>query len=146
VKNRIPKQPPLSMAIQAAGLRGLFPQGNTAMGRNSISWIGKIATNDYGRSYTLEMRYKQGAVPQVWVREPNLKLLAGDRRLPHVYNQDTQELCLYLPDCGFWSAEKLVAFTIMQWVSLWLHYFELWLATNEWHGYGEHPRPRKVAA
>jgi len=63
VKNRIPKQPPLSMAIQAAGLRGLFPQGNTAMGRNSISWIGKIATNDYGRSYTLEMRYKQGAVP-----------------------------------------------------------------------------------
>jgi hypothetical protein len=145
VKNKILKQPPLSMAIQAAGLRSLFPQGKTVLSRSSVAWIGKIATNDYGRNYMLELRYKQGSVPQVWVREPDLHLLAGDRRLPHIYEK-TGELCLYLPGCRFWVAEKSVAFTIMQWASLWLHYFELWLVTNEWHGHGEHPRLKKIAA
>lgn len=133
------------MAIQAAGLRSLFPQGKTVLGRSSVSWIGKITTNDYGRNYTVELRYKQGSLPQIWVREPDLELLAGDKQLPHVY-PETGELCLYLPGCGFWGADKSVAFTIMQWASLWLHYFELWLVTDEWHGHGEHPHPKKNAA
>jgi len=145
VKNNFPKQPPLSMAIQAAGMQKLFPQGRTILRMNSISWAGKITPTDYARSYTVELRYKMGSQPQVWVREPNLQLLAGERKLPHVYS-DTGELCLYLPGCGFWTSQKSVAVTIMQWASLWLYYFELWLVTNEWHGHGEHPRPKKMAA
>jgi len=134
------------MAVQVAGLRSLFPQGNTILNKNSVSWFGKVATSDYSRTYTLELRYKQGATPKVWVREPDLKVLASDRRLPHVYDQMTQELCLYLPGCGFWTPQKSVAFTIMQWASLWLFYFEIWLVTNEWCGRGEHPHPKSIAA
>jgi hypothetical protein len=145
VKNNFLKQPPLSMAIQAAGLRGLFPQGQTASSHNAVSWLGEIRPTDYGRIYTVELKYKRGSLPHVWVREPNLHLLAGERELPHVY-PETEELCLYFPGCGFWTPAKPIAFTIMQWASLWLNYFELWLVTNEWHGQGEHPRPKKMAA
>src|SRR5581483_7007574 len=81
VKNNFPKQPPLSMAIQAAGTQKLFPQGRTILRMNSISWAGKITPTDYARSYTVELRYKMGSQPQVWVREPNLQLLAGERKL-----------------------------------------------------------------
>jgi len=146
VRNKIPKQPPLSMAIQAAGLCRLFPLGKTVLGRNSVSWFGKITPNNYSRTYTVELFYKRGTVPRVWVREPDLKQLAGEKRLPHVCDQKTQELCLYLPGCGFWSSEKSIASTIMLWTCLWLQYFELWLVTDDWHGRGEHPHPQEAAA
>jgi hypothetical protein len=29
--------------------------------------------------------------------------------------------------------------TVVPWTSLWLFYFEDWLASNEWKGGGEHP-------
>ena len=131
--------PPLSMAIQAAGLNRLFPNGKTTMRLHSISWRGDISPSEYGRIYNVEMVYKRGTPPQVWVREPDLKVLAGDRQLPHTYDQKTQELCLYLPGCGFWGPEKSIASTILLWTSLWLHYFEIWLVTGIWHGRGEHP-------
>lgn len=134
------------MAVQAAGLRRLFPFGKTSANRRCVSWFGQIAPHEYGRAYTLELLYKRNVPPIVWVRVPDLKELAGPRPLPHVYDQKTQELCLYLPGRGFWGDEKPVASTIMLWACLWLYYFELWLITNEWHGRGEHPQPEKIAA
>ena len=127
------------MAVQADGLRRLFPFGKTAMNHNCVSWHGEIVPDEYGRTYTIELRYKRGSYPKIWVRNPDLKKLADGRRLPHVYSQELQELCLYLPGCGFWTVEKPVASTIMFWACLWLYYFELWLITNEWHGRGVHP-------
>jgi hypothetical protein len=127
------------MAIQAAGLRRLFPDGKTIMTRDSVSWFGQIAPSDYCRKYTVEMLYKHGDLPKVWVRQPDLKELAGEKSLPHVYDQKTQELCLYLPGCGFWTSGKSIASTVMLWACLWLYYFELWLTTGEWHGHGIHP-------
>lgn len=143
VRNRIPKRPPVSMAVQALWLRKLFPEGKTAMSRNSVSWRGKVSPGDYTRTYSIQMLYKQDSSPEVWVCDPNLKELAGDRRLPHVYDEKTQLLCLYLPNCGFWSHDKVLAQTVLPWACLWLHYFELWLVTNEWHGRGEHPHSKQ---
>jgi len=143
VRNRIPKQPPVSIAVQALWLRRLFPEGKTTTSRNSVSWRGKVSPGDYARTYLIKLFYKQDSSPKVWVRDPNLKQLAGDRRLPHVYDQEAQLLCLHLPNCGFWGHDKVLAQTILPWACLWLHYFELWLVTNEWHGHGEHPRVKK---
>ena len=33
--------------------------------------------------------------------------------------------------------------TIVPWASLWLYYYEVWHATGEWLGGGEHPIARK---
>lgn len=134
------------MAVQAAGLRNLFPWGKISVNRRCVSWLGKVTPHEYARTYTLELFYKKNEVPKVWVREPDLIALANGRRLPHTYDQETQRLCLYLPDCGFWTDKKPVASTVMLWACLWLFYFELWLVTGEWHGQGVHPDPEKLAA
>ncbi len=36
-----------------------------------------------------------------------------------------------------------LADTILPWASLWLFYYEVWLATGEWVGGGEHPGERE---
>ena len=132
------KPPPLSVAVQVAGLQRLFPSGDISWNRHRVSWKGDLCPGEYSRTYSVEVAYERGDSPRVWVRNPDLKTLAGDRPLPHVYEQKAQELCLYLPGCGFWGPQKSVASTVMPWACLWLRYFELWLVTDIWFGRGEH--------
>lgn len=74
--------------------------------------------------------------------DPDLHTLAGDRDLPHVYDQWPTRLCLYMPGTGEWTPHKLLVATIVPWSALWCLYFEDWLLTEEWNGGGEHPKPR----
>jgi len=83
-----------------------------------------------------------GVNPQVWVRDPDLKLRDDWSRLPHTYwcswRPDHQaSLCLYFHD--EWSQEEYVADTIIPWTGEWLHFYEGWRLTGEWHGGGVHP-------
>jgi hypothetical protein len=139
VKTRFPRRPPLSPAAQCIALRQRAPFGITTLTRNGVNWKGTICPSDFARSYTVELNYLIGASPKVWVRELDLKQLANGRSLPHVYDQKTQRLCLYLPDCGFWRPTMAIACTIIPWTALWLYNFEIWLVTDVWHTKGEHP-------
>lgn len=138
------QQPPLSMAVQVAGLRRLFPVGNIKWNRSKVLWIGKIMPGEFSRRYTAELKYEQGSQPRIWVREPDLKELARNRPLPHVYDQDKKELCLYVPGCGFWTPDKSLASTVMLWACVWLRHFEVWLVTDVFHGLGLHPEDLTV--
>jgi hypothetical protein len=60
------------------------------------------------------------------------------RALPHVYPLNT--LCLFLGNRE-WHESIPIADTLVPWASEWLLYYELWLATGEWLGGGEHPPP-----
>jgi hypothetical protein len=143
MKSGVPDKASLSIAIQTANLRRNFPFGTLSASPSKLRWQGAIKHDDTSRSYNVELIYKIGDHPEVFVREPNLKLLAGDRKLPHVYDEQTQLLCLYVPGCNFWSADKLIASTIMPWTCLWFRHFENWLVTDIWHGLGHHPTPKK---
>jgi len=136
------RQPPLSMAIQVAGLQRLFGFGNVRWDRSHLCWRGEIIPTEFSRPYLVELDYRRNMPPEVYVRQPNLRALAGERKLPHVYNQEKQELCLYVPGCGYWTPDKPLASTVMLWTSLWLFYFEVWLVTDVFHGRGEHPAPK----
>ncbi len=80
-----------------------------------------------------------GRPPDVWVRDPNLREISEGRPLPHVYDQKTQRLCLYVPGCGFWMPWKALARTMIPWSALWLFNFELWLVSDVWYTAGIHP-------
>ncbi len=92
-----------------------------------------------GRTYRVRIEYQEQSVPEVRVIDPDLRILAGDRKLPHIYPGDPPLLCLYLPGTREWSPDLLIATTIVPWTYLWLFFFEEWLLTNEWKGGGEHP-------
>lgn len=130
---------PLSISVQQLEMRRLFPWGTIRANESQIVWSGEIAPDEYSRSYTLEMRYKLKCSPKVYVRDPDLRELAGNRRLPHMYDQAKQQLCLFLPNVGLWSPDRLIGNTVMLWAIMWLRYFEIWLITDVWHGGGEHP-------
>lgn len=129
------------MYAQAVGLRSKFPNGITTVLRHEICWDGDLSPDDYGRTYLITMRYRRNDCPQVRVLEPDLRVLAGGRRLPHVYNQREQRLCLYVPGCGFWRPDRALCRTILPWTCYWLRLFEMWLATDVWHERGIHPEP-----
>lgn len=88
------------------------------------------------REYKVEVRYT-GGIPEVKVLDPPLQRHAGSSRIPHMYKQ--QRLCLYHPNYGDWTPSKLLADTIVPWISEWLYYYEIWLVTGHWGGGGEHP-------
>lgn len=141
MSSRFYHKSPLSMSAQELGLRRHFPNGVTMAQRDEIAWRGELSPDEYGRTYEIEMRYRRDDKPNVWVRAPELRPLTGGRRLPHVYDQKTQKLCLYVPQCGYWSPDRALSQTILPWTCYWLRLFEIWILTGIWHERGVHPEP-----
>ena len=131
------------MQAQAIGLHSKFSNGATTVMRDEIRWKGDVSPDEYGRTYAIEMRYRRNNPPQVWVRAPDLHALTGGRRLPHVYDQREQRLCLYVPGWGIWRPDRALCRTILPWTCYWLRLFEMWLVTDIWHERGIHPAPRR---
>jgi hypothetical protein len=93
-------------------------------------------------TYTVRVRYVKDKAPLILVVSPTLKMREGAASIPHTYVGT--KLCLYYPDYEEWSSDKYIAETIVPWISLWLLYYEGWLATGEWLGGGiEHGNGEK---
>jgi hypothetical protein len=92
------------------------------------------------REYAVQITFKRDDVPKVFIRNPDLELLAEGRLLPHVYRYPTR-LCLYLPKSDEWVGSMRIDQSFAPWTATWLYYFEEWLASDDWKGGGEHPSP-----
>jgi hypothetical protein len=106
-----------------------------------LLWDFWVKPTPLSREYRIRLNYHYNDVPMVYVTEPDLISLSGDKPIPHVYEQKPTRLCLYLPRTGEWSPNMHIAKSIVPWTYLWLFYFEVWLATGEWEGGGVHPQP-----
>jgi hypothetical protein len=117
-------------------------EGSGTVRLGKLTWEFLAQPDPLSRVYKVRIEYQQGGVPQVFVLDPDLSALAAGRKLPHVYQQQPAELCLYLPGTGEWSPAKRISETIVPWTFLWLWYFEEWLASGAWKGGGLHlPEP-----
>jgi len=105
-----------------------------------VSWQGQVKPLPLSDTYTVQIRYEKYRGPQVWIISPKLELHDGYSSIPHTYVGDY--LCLYYPDYDEWTSAKYVAETIVPWISLWLMYYEAWLATGEWLGGGIKHQPK----
>ena len=97
---------------------------------------GKVHPLDITAEYLLELRYQIGERPRVFVLDPAIQRRGGERA-EHMYGDS--EPCVYLPKSGEWSADKLLAETLVPWTMLWLVFYETWLVTGIWDGGGVHP-------
>lgn len=122
----------------------LFLRSNPVVGgagkvnRRKLIWCTQVQPTALAREYTVRISLEEGATPDVFVTNPSLFELAGDRAIPHVY-LDPLRLCLYMPGTGEWHGGKRIDKTIIPWTYLWLFYFEDWLASGDWKGGGQHP-------
>lgn len=141
--NRYLQPKKLTVAKQAYGLRTLFPNSRCSTHRETLDWTGVISPTPLSDSYTINISYKKGWNPKTYVLNPKLAVVPG-KKLPHVYNQEKQYLCLYYPrGGGEWNSSMSIAITIVPWASEWLFFYELWLATGEWIGGGIHIESQK---
>jgi hypothetical protein len=99
-----------------------------------VSWNGVIHPMPLSETYAVSLVYEKYRAPRISVISPDLMLVAGAASLPHTYAGD--HLCLYYPEYDEWTSAKYIAETIVPWISVWLVYYELWLATGEWLGGG----------
>ena len=128
---------PWPMALQARYLKLAQPDSKiTHLCPSKLIWIGRVTSHPLGMTYVIKVRYQMFRFPQVWVLDPPLEKRRREN-IPHMYAQE--RLCLFHPSKNEWSARKLLTHTILPWTALWLYHNEMWHATGEWHGGGEHP-------
>lgn len=129
----------LSAAQQFVNLRSNpLSAGSGYLHAGRFSWTYETSPSALSRVYRIRVEMGHDNSPDVFVEEPDLTLLAAGRELPHIYHDPTR-LCLYLPGTSEWVPSMRLDQTVVPWTSLWLFYFEDWLATGDWKGGGEHP-------
>jgi hypothetical protein len=116
------------MMVQHGHIQERFEGFTRTQGRDRAEtvWVGMLRPKPDSRKYTVEVRYKIGSIPRVWVRSPTLRPGA-----PHRYSDGS--LCLYTPWEWSWRDSELIAETILPWAAIWLYYYELWVDTDKWH-------------
>jgi hypothetical protein len=126
----------ISLAAQVGHLQKMFPSSRINIKRSQLTWVATLQPSPLSNTYKVRLQYKLDERPDVEVLDPELEERDGCRP-PHLYPK--KRLCLYLPRMSEWNSDMLLADTIVPWISEWLFNYEIWLATGEWCGGGEHP-------
>jgi hypothetical protein len=129
----------LSVNEQYAYMRQICPGFRCKVQNGRLSCSGTLQPFSFTEKYAVRISYRVGESPKVYVDEPALERRQPSEPIPHTYPGDRP--CLYFPpNESEWSSRKIIAQTIVPWLTLWLFYYETWLSTGRWQGGGEHPR------
>jgi hypothetical protein len=90
-----------------------------------LFWQGAVSTWT-GNAYEIQLRYPAAfphRPPKAYVVNPKIE------QSRHIYPDG--HLCLFHRDDKTWEMNTTCA-TVMSWISLWLHCYEVWLETGSW--------------
>jgi hypothetical protein len=138
MRPRWPKVPPLNIAHQLCDLQRLYPDGVGRIVCHRLVWQGQLKPSAFSRKYLVKIEYQEAHFPTTMVLQPMLRELAGDRKIPHVFHNTGDSLCLFYAPAREWNSSMLIARTIVPWTCEWLFHFEAWLFTDKWDGGGVH--------
>jgi hypothetical protein len=131
----------LTLGQQVFRMRTKYPRFVPQMRRGAVSWSGSLKPTEMSADYRIRICYKLGTRPEVSVLEPQLRGSSDGKPIPHIFPGNY--LCLYQPRYREWLPTMFIADTIIPWAALWLYYYEVWHATGDWLGGGEHPVVRE---
>ncbi len=93
--------------------------------------------------YDLKFVYIDNKWIKIFVIQKTLEIAKNRTKLPHVYDSQKQQLCLYSPSKKEWNAHNYIIDTIIPWISEWLYFYELWLPKGKWLGGGHNEYPNE---
>jgi len=128
----------LSIREQGAWMRHHYPRFKTTVTSRTLRSAGLLQPTPTSRSYEVIIFYEAGENLGAFVQ--GLRTRADAKRIPHTYGPD--QPCLFYPPGREWRSEMTIATTIIPWLSLWLYYYEVWLATGGWEGGGVDHEPK----
>lgn len=136
----------IPIAVQAGCIKKMFPDSQLEVSHDKqLTWTYTICPSPLGDKYKVKLEYSINGIPNVYVIHPKpLALANGKPKLEHCYDQQKQRLCLYVPNSGEWTKQKLLTQTIIPWTYDWLYHYEIWLCTGVWTGGGLHPTNNKI--
>lgn len=136
----IGRRKPLTAAQQFVNLRANpVCRGCGVLRVRRFTWRYAATPLPLSRVYDIRIEFEEGGTPETFVDGPDLQMLSGGRRIPHLYRQMPPKLCLYLPKAYEWQSWMRLDQTVVPWATLWLFYFEEWLGSDDWKGGGMHP-------
>jgi hypothetical protein len=127
----------LSVRDQAAWIRHQHPTFVTIASNQELRSTGSLQPTPTSRMYHVMILYKGGKRPAAYV--DGLCTRADAQRIPHTYAPNRP--CLFYPPGREWRSDMTIARSIIPWLSLWLYYYEVWLATGKWEGGGVSHEP-----
>ncbi len=138
-----PNKKPRPIQWQIAEMKRCFPSFAVInKSTHFVIWQGILQPDSSMNSYTIELEYKRGERPKVFVINPKLEDLP-EKPIPHLYSKNAlnkdRNLCLYFPANNEFTQQDSIAHTIVPWTSHWLFCYEIWRLTGEWVGGGKHP-------
>jgi len=117
-------------------MQAKFPNFRAASNRGKwVQWTGPLKPTAISVTYTVQITYEMPNRPEIRVLSPELKPRLDCDRIPHVFSEN--KLCVH--QAHEWSGRKILAMTIVPWISAWLYFYEIWYATGLWLGEGTHP-------
>lgn len=128
----------ISVALQQVHLNGVVRPERTSITRNHLIWEARLLPSPLSRTYLIRIEYDPNVLPNVHVLDPDLAAENPGKKLPHVFIGN--RLCLCRRTFGDWNGDMYLADTILPWISEWLLFYEIWMATGEWKGGGDHPK------
>jgi|SRR5690554_770413 len=121
-----------------------FPDLNVLKsGWNYFEIVVKLRPTAISELYDIKIVYTENKWIKIFVVNKSLKTAANRTKLPHVYDSQKQQLCLYSPSKKEWNAHNYIINTIIPWISEWLYYYELWLPEGKWLGGGHNEYPNE---
>lgn len=138
--NQYIKDKHLPLLRQKTALLASYPGSKCIIDAGTLMWSGDVRPTTISRDYSIILSYRLWERPKVFVYGSSLRKLDA-ANFPHNYSVDENskmvEMCLYR--YREFSGYKYLAKTIIPWAIEWLYFYEIWLATGEWCGGGEHP-------
>ena len=142
--NKYAKKPTITIARQKLDLLNKFKGVIVESSLNHLLWRGTIKPTPLSLSYSVEVNYRIGEHPIVFVSGDNLKNL-NSPSFPHHFEifpaENKVEICLYR--YYEFTKKDFLSATIIPWTIEWLYFYEIWLSTGIWCGGGEHPPCKK---
>lgn len=142
--NRKRKVKGILSAKQLERIRLLFPDIKIIKSKwNYFEIELKLQPTPLSQIYDIKIVYTINEAIEIFVINKTLEIASNRDVLPHVYNSEKQQLCLYSPSKKEWDTYNYIDNTIIPWTSEWLYYYELWLPKGKWLGGGHNEYPNK---
>jgi hypothetical protein len=105
-----------------------FPSFHGRVNGDRLACRGKLQPTELSPLYKVDVAYRYGDDPKVWVVEPEIPY----ERAIHMYADAS--LCLYDWREQPWKESYHLYDTVLPWAAEWLLYYEIYKLTGKWIG------------
>ena len=142
-RRRQSKQKLISLPMQQLKIKETYSNiENCTVRRNKLQCVLRIKPSEHSQTYRVQVLYELKKRPKALLLSPPLKEVNG-KRPHHLHEKDNfgyPSLCVYFDEFDVAGCTDFLADTFIPWISTWLHAYEYWIITGEWH-YPEYLSP-----